>query len=376
MKEKAAYQETLDDTLDSVQEPTVEEPKKKSKIRKRVGLVLFILLNALVIFYTASLEFSGDKPEFLGEAFGFKNILFLSGGLLCLFVVLACETVKYVLMMKHLNEKVSLKTAFETAALGKYYDSITPSGAGGQPFQIWHLHTHGYSTGASAAMPLSGFFTMQFGFVALALAVFIFGNNAIDAVGVKITAYVGAVAYSIVPVMILISAAAPKIAMKIVAFFVNLGAKIHLVKNPRATIVKSVRALRNYSQSLKKITTSKPLLAMLLLLSLVFQTALCSMPFFVIRAFGGNIGFFKALSMCVFIYAAITLIPTPGNAGAAEGSFYALFSQTGDVGAFWPMLVWRLLCYYSFIIIGVLVYGFNALEKIIRQHKEKPDESK
>lgn len=352
-----------------------ENPKGKNKLLKRLGLVLFILINAAVIWYTASLEFSGDAPP--PEKFTFTRILFLLGGILCLVIVLGCETAKYLLMMKHLGEKVSLRHAFSTAALGKYYDCITPSGAGGQPFQIWYLHNNGYSSGASSAMPLSGFFTMQFGFVFLCFVAFIFGNSAFDATGltgIKITAYVGALAYTIVPVMIIISGVAPKIAMRIVAFFVRIGAFLRIVKKPNHTIMKAVRSLNNYSVNIKRITYDRRLLIRLLLLSVLFQTAMCSMPFFVVRTFGGSLGYFEGLFMCVFIQAAISLIPTPGNSGAAEGSFYMVFSSLGTAGTFWAMLVWRLLCYYSFIIIGVLIYGYNALMRLRERSRMKKAE--
>lgn len=351
-------------------EAVPEKPKGTNKVAKIIGLIVFIAINAAVIWYTASREFSGNAPP--PEKFSTKNIFFLIGGILCLVVVLACETVKYVLMMKHLGEKVSVRHAFCTAALGKYYDCITPSGAGGQPFQIYYLHSQGYSNGASSAMPLSGFFTMQFGFVILCLISFIFGNKAFDATGltgIKITAYVGAVAYMIVPVMIIISGVAPKIAMKIVAGVVRFGAKLHIVKKPNHAIMKSVRSLNNYSANIKKITSDRGMLIKLLLLSTLFQLAMCSMPFFMVRTFGGHLSYFDGVFMCVFIQAAVSLIPTPGNSGAAEGSFYMVFSSLGTAGTFWAMLSWRLLCYYSFIIIGVLIYGHMAIVKLIEKRR-------
>ncbi|MBQ6152699.1 MAG: flippase-like domain-containing protein [Ruminococcus sp.] len=358
----------------SAKEDEGEEPKKHQKLKKWIGIALFVALNAVVLYFTAKDDFS--KPPKLTQTFGFTNILFILGGILCLVIVLMAETFKYMLMMKHLNEKVSFRVAFETAALGKYYDCITPSGAGGQPFQIYHLHSNGYSDGAASAMPLSGFFTMQFGFVFLAILVFIFHNNAIgDQIGIKITAYIGAVAYTIVPVMIIISAVAPKIAMKIVAFFVKLGAKLHIFKKPNHTIMKAVKALNNYSVSLKAITNSKGLLTQLLILSVIFQAAIACMPFFAVRTFGGDIGFIDAACMCIYIYAAITIVPTPGNSGAAEGSFYIIFSSLGTSGVFWAMLVWRFLCYYSFIVIGLLVYAVKALKKILSKKKDIQNES-
>ena len=352
-----------------------EKPKAKNKLLKRIGIVLFVLINAGVIYYTARLEFSKEAPPPM-QPFSFINILFLLGGVVMLALVLGSETLKYVLMMRHLGEKVSPKIAFETAALGKYYDCITPSGAGGQPFQIYHLHSNNYSTGAASAMPLAGFCTMQFGFAFLALMVFIFGGGAIDLPGLRITAYVGAFSYLIVPAMIVITGIAPKIAMRIVAFFVKIGAALRLVKNPNHTTMNALKALRNYSVNLKKITKNRKLFIRMMILSVIFQTAISSIPFFVIHTFGGDIGYFKALALTVFIQSVVCLVPTPGNSGAAEGSFYLVFSALETSGTFWAMLVWRLLCYYSFIIIGVLIYGYNALVKLRNRKKEKALEDK
>ena len=145
------YEELLSEKEDSPAKAP-EEPKKKNKWVKRIGVLLFIALNAFVIWLTASSEFSKKAPA--PVKITFTSLLFLLGGILCLAIVLGAETVKYMMMMRHLGEKVSVRHAFSTAALGKYYDCITPSGAGGQPFQIFYLHQQGYSNGAASAMPL------------------------------------------------------------------------------------------------------------------------------------------------------------------------------------------------------------------------------
>ena len=55
------YQEFMEQ--DSVDTPEVpEEPKKKNKWVKRIGIVLFVLLNAAVIYFTAASEFSKKVP--------------------------------------------------------------------------------------------------------------------------------------------------------------------------------------------------------------------------------------------------------------------------------------------------------------------------
>lgn len=346
-----------------------EKPKSKNKTLKRIATVLFVILNVVIIYFIAVDAYSKAKDNVRAiGTFSFTSILFLLGGGLCFLIVLGCETAKYMLMMRHLGEKVSIRHAFSTAALGKYYDCITPSGAGGQPFQIWYLHSKGYSSGASSAMPLSAFFTMQFGFVFLGIVVAIFGNGAPIDISIKLVSYIGIFTYTLAPVMIVITGVAPKLAMRIVAFFVRIGAKLHILKKPNHTLMKSIKGLNNYSRNVKKITSNKKLLIELLLLSLLFQVAMCSMPFFAVHAMGGDMNYFTALALCVFIQAAITLIPTPGNSGAAEGLFYLIFQE------FWPMMIWRLMCYYSFIILGALIYAYNAIVKLFEKKKSKDDE--
>lgn len=343
--------------------PQTEKPKKKN-VKKIVGIVIFVILNALVLFFTAKADFTKEAPE-IDYTFSFWNVMAILGAIFCLFMVYATETLKYVLMMRRLGEKISVRAAFETVALGKYYDSITPSGAGGQPFQILRFRKYDYSSGAAAAMPLASFITMQLGFVLLALTIFVFNNNVIDNTLIKVTAYIGVISYTIVPVMIVLSAVSPSTSAKIVGFFINIGAKMKIIKDPQATFNRVEEGLNKYSESLKFIAKKQTLLLELLGLSVIYQVALCSIPFFVIHIFGGELGFIQSLSMCVFVYASITIIPTPGNSGAAEGSFYLLFSQLDTSGLFWAMLVWRFLCYYSFIIIGIGVYAFEAIGKFI-----------
>ncbi len=344
----------------------IPKPKgKKQRIIRIVGVIAFVLINAVVLFFTARNDFS-KKPVERPEPFGAQSILFLLCAIACPLVALGLETVKYLLMMRRLGERVSVRTAFETSALGKYYDNVTPFGTGGQPFQIWNLHKNGYTSGASSAMPLASFITAQVAFVLLALVMFFINNSVSGVVGVKIIAYVGLVMYMIVPLMIVLTAIAPRITAKIINFFVRIGAKLRLVKDPGKTTRKIEDGLKRYSASLRYMAKSPMLLTELLILSVLYQIAILSIPYFVVRVFGVQTSFWQALTLCLYVYASITIVPTPGNAGAAEGSFYLLFNQLESNGLFWAMLIWRFLCYYSFILIGMLIYGFRAVESAVK----------
>ena len=88
------------------------------------------------------------------------------------------------------------------------------------------------------------------------------------------------------------------------------------------------------------------------------------------RIFGGDLGYLQSLTMCLYVYASVTIVPTPGNAGAAEGSFYLLFDQLDTSGVFWAMLIWRFLCYYLFILMGLGIYGYRGIERRLKKKKD------
>ena len=134
-----------------------------------------------------------------------------------------------------------------------------------------------------------------------------------------------------------------------------------MTEEPEETTEHVIGMLDSYHRSLSVIAKDKATLFCVMVLSLIYRIALCSMPYFVLKMFSAPVGFFHVFATTIYIYATICLVPTPGNAGAAEGAFYLVFSAMGSDGVFWAMLIWRLFCHYSFIIIGAVIYGVNAL---------------
>ena len=333
---------------------------RQERKKKKIWTVLFVLINIAVIAATAINEFSGNTGGSIELRFTKRALFFLGCTALCLVVLLIAESLKYLLMMRSLKEKASFRIAFETAALGKYYDCITPSGAGGQPFQILWLHRHGYSDGGSSAMTITGYVTMQAGFIILALAIFI-TSRSVELEAIRYTAYFGLFLFSLIPCLLVLFSLLPNTIKKLITAVIRLCGRLKIVKNTEETTERVLGMLDSYHSSLAVIAKDRITLLALLVLSLIYRIALCSMPYFVLKMFGAPVSFFHIFASTVYIYASIALVPTPGNAGAAEGAFYLVFSAMGSKGVFWAMLIWRIFSHYSFIIIGAIIYGVNAL---------------
>ena len=335
--------------------------QKKSR-KKLYGILISILINVIIVGYIALHEFGGhaqSTPTFGSLDVNMRYLLLAAA---CFIVALLMETMKYKSMMIASDGRYDSVGAFECAVLGKYYDNITPLGAGGQPFQIYYLKKRGLSTGSAAALPIAGFLGLQLAFVLIAGVVLIANGSVVaELPAIRVGAYVGLAFYLAVPICIILFAIIPNTFSKMVCAIAKLLNKMHIVKDYDKAVGDIFGSMNEYTASLKAISIHPHLLFKVIAFSLIYQMAILSIPFFVLRAFGGTNSWWTVFSLVVFIYAAITIIPTPGNAGAAEGSFYAVFSVLTSAYLFWAMIIWRILCYYSWLALGLLLFTKSAI---------------
>lgn len=348
------------------------EEKPKMNWKKRIAIILFVLLNVAVILITLFSEIDKDGIEAIRLSNVKINPAFLCGAFGCFVFAIAAETLKYFLLIKNTGSTKSMKLAYETAVYGRYYDCITPSGIGGQPYQIYHLKKSGLSASVAGAVPIMGFIGMQFGFVFLSAISMAFGFKYMTGPGMIVAECIGFICYVALPLCIMVFTWNYSFAQKVGAFFIRLFAKMKIVKDPDATTEKLHRVLDQYSTIFKDLMHRKLLTVAVLGLSMLYHFLVCCMPYFVIHAFGGTFGFMQSFVTTIAIYTAITFIPTPGNSGAAEGSFYLVFSSLSDnIPTFYPMIIWRLFSYYSFVLLGALSYLVTFISNRIKSRKEK-----
>lgn len=344
--------------------------------KKTLGIVLFALLNVVVIAVTGFSEFGNSKNA--AELSEVKlNWWFLIPAAVCFVMAISFEILKYILMIRRLavskelsSEETKIarknapKVARRTVLLGKYYDSITPAAIGGQPFQIYYMRRHSrLPGGASTSIPIVGMIANQIGFLLIAIPCFIFGGIAYTKPALIVTAWIGLLFYAFWPVMVAGVSFFPKATTKFLKFIVKIFAKIKIIKNRDKVLEKIEHEVEEYAKSVKLIMKSRGLFLQVIGLSVLFNTLIMAIPFFVLTAFGGNIDFMECFVLTVAVMSAVYFIPTPGNAGAAEGTFFVVFSALSTGYVFWAMLLWRFFSYYIYIIMGPIIYFLMHLEK-------------
>ena len=336
--------------------------EKAEAKKRRKWLLVTLAINAVIVAYIAIREFGGGTGGSVSIRFREIKTGFLICGVFCFFAAAFMEYIKFRQLLVTSEGKFDRRGAFECALLGKYYDNVTPLGAGGQPFQMHYLRKRGYSSGTSMAAPTMSFIAQHIAFVIIALLVFIYADEeAQEAAGaLNYTAYVGIAFYALLPVSLLTFMIIPKPLRTFIHWLVRILSKIRigkhlLITDADVTAEKWLSSLDESVQCLR-IYSKRPLIVVKLLAeSLISQIALLLIQYYMLLAFGGSGNWWTILSIAVYINASITIVPTPGNAGAAEGSFYAVFSALEESQLFWAMTAWRILVYYSWLICGFII---------------------
>ena len=346
------------------------------KYKKIIGIILFVLLNVAVIAATAFSEFGNSQNA--AELSEVKmNWWLLIPAVFCFIVAISFEIFKYVLMIRrlavnkdlpknenHIVRRNAWTVARRTVLLGKYYDNITPAAIGGQPFQIYYMrHNSGLSGGNSTSVPIFGMISNQIAFLIIAVICFTFGGITYTKPTLIVTAWIGLLFYAFWPAMVAGVSFFPKATTRFLKFLIKILAKVKIIKNREKALSKIEHEVEEYAKSTKTILKTRGLFFQTILSSLIFNGLIAAIPFFVLTAFGGNVGFFECFTLTIAVMSAVYFIPTPGNAGAAEGTFFLVFSALSSGYVFWAMLVWRFFSYYIYIIMGPIIYFFMHLEK-------------
>ena len=344
--------------------------QKKKSWKKTLAIVAFIILNIAVIVATAVNEF-GNSANAAQLSEVQLNGWFLIPAVLVFVIASVANLYKYVIMIRkgskegeEMSRRDVWKLSWRVVMLGKYYDNITPAAIGGQPFQVYYMHKNSnLKAGDATSIPIVAMVVGQIAFLILAIVFFLVGNPMADNPVLMVPAWLGLLFFAFWPVMMFGINFFPNATAKFINFFVRILARLKIVKNRDEAVKKVETETNEYVKSVKKIMKTRGLFLQTIVLAVIYQFFIAAIPFFVLRAFGGNVGFIECLSTTLAVTSAVYFIPTPGNAGAAEGTFYLVFSVLSAGYVFWAMLIWRFFTYYIYIILGGFTFLSINMEK-------------
>lgn len=357
---------------DAVQEP----PKKKrgKKIFWNIFLVAVIAIGILSLFGVVK-EIDHDASASVGEVLRGASPVFCVVLIAVVIAAMALDVSKFCIISKTVTGKYRLAASAKTNFLGKYYDAVTPFATGGQPMQIYYLSTKGISGGSASAMVLIRYIFSIMCWIILGAVLMIVGtvkgvlNNVSGGNLLKITGWIGIAVNLIVPTFVLLFLVLPEFMHKLTVGVIKLGHKMKIVKNIDKTTERALKTVNDFKNAFKLMATS-PVKFILLILVCFCESALTfTIPYFVMKAFNCPIdGLFIAVtSLNVFAIFGVSFIPTPGNSGVMEGMGALAFSVAAGTSLIWSVIVWRLLTFYIYIVIGLVLTVISIIKKNIKR---------
>ena len=324
----------------------------------------FLLLTVLVLVVIAVLEFNNNEeyPLSLVLSTWGQNWHYIALAVGCVLLMLFMDGFRQAALLRGATGQWRLKLTSKSMVLGRYFDNITPSAVGGQPYQIYYLHKHKVPAGIATSLPVVCFFMQQLAFFVLVVVCFCVFGPIVDNPWLKVAIYIGSFCMIALPLSIMVFAFIPKTAQKIVRFIIALLHKLKIVKNKDAVMYKFDSYVNDYSKSLKSIGGHKKTLISGFLMALICWLLNFSAVYFIVLASGQSLPWFYVIALMAYTNAASAFIPTPGGSGAMEGFFYLIVSVLDGGFRFWGMLLWRIITFYLPTLIGLGVLVNNTVK--------------
>lgn len=349
-----------------------EEKVKKLGTKKKKWLnILFLFINIGVVAGILAYQFSSEDVDISSIGTLFCNI---NWGIFFLLIVLYAllmfsESFRFWNLIFSTTKTHHPALSYKTAALGKYYDSLTPLSAGGEPFQIYYMSKRGLSGRNALSVCMGKYVTQQlayviFTFIIMILSISLSQINTIGGTVVTATSWVGFALNSFLIIVVALVSINKAIGNKLVSGILKFLHKIKIVKNYEKHYNKIQKVVSDYQSTMKKYAKEKGTFFIQLFFSFLFYFLHYSIPFLIHASF---YGFHFELFGQIFIYCAMidltaSFFPLPGGTGASELSFSVLFASIFEGGdLIWALLIWRFFTYYIYIFQGFFVTAYDYL---------------
>lgn len=337
-------------------------------MKKSLNYIILIFLISLTILIFIN---NNDFNNF-SELIKSTNTLFLLIGVLCMVLYWFFEAFILYKMKKTLNIKSTYISSLKLCMIGQYYSAITPFSTGGQPVQIYSLVNEGVPIGTASSLLVNRFLIYQLVVTFYALFMFIIRFNLLYAEVRLALPFVvmGCLINVIILVMIFGFLLNEKFIRNILEKSIKVLYRFKMVKDIKKSEEKINNTLLDYKISIEELKKDKKTTLQLILVSIIQLTIGFSITFFVYLALGFEKGhFIDIIAIQSLHYMAVSFMPTPGTAGAAEGGFYMLFKVIFPKKILsFALILWRFIDYY----LRVLVTGLVTLIDFICRKRKIP----
>lgn len=318
---------------------------------------LWLALMAALLVWTGYTVLKDQSPAQIWGAVKSADwrILLLGVPLMALFV--GCEAKATHWVLRALGHPRPFRDCYFYSCAGFFFSNITPSASGGQPMQVYYMSRDGVPAAAGAMdmmLVTVGYQTATVAYGLLALAV---NRQAAAPLGALL--WLGFAIFLALDGVMLLLLFQPEPASRLCRWVI-----CRLPEKKRGALEEKLEGqLAHYRQGAALLRRMPGLFGKVLLMSGGQLACSYAVPWLVCRAFGVTGGSFGALfaaqALCTV---AVSYLPLPGSAGAAEGAFLRGFHTLFGAALVAPgMILSRAVSCYFPLLATALITGAGHL---------------
>ena len=324
-----------------------------------INLITIIVVVSLVLIVSLNYDFDTVMSYIVN-----MNIVWFVVAVVVMMISRLIIGICSYMIVKINGENVEFGKMLQINYIIPFFHGITPFSGGGQPMEIYYLHSEGVSKTKATNVVLQNFILYQSALIIL--SVFAVTYNYLFKLFPSDSFMRGLVTLGfIINFLVLLFSYMLSFSKKVNKFILNKGlsflAKIKIIRKVDTTREKLNNYINKFYISASLLKTQKRKVLIVLFLNVLSLIVQYSLPFIVGIGMGANS--LNALSMIVattYVMMIGSFVPIPGGTGGIEYGFVYfigyILNNPGLVTAI--MLIWRLISYYFAMILGAVTLIF------------------
>lgn len=328
-------------------------------MKRKKNSWIWIAVMAVLLAWTLYSILREQTPGQLARAIASADWRVLLAGPLVMALYIAFEAKSTHWVLRALGSPQPYRKCCFYACTGFFFSTITPSASGGQPAQVYYMSRDGVPAASGAIdmlLTTIGYngATLLYGLLAL-----LAGHSLAGQLGGRVAFLLGVGFLMVVTVIVTVFLFLflPGPARRLGRFVIGLAVRVRPRLDREALEEKLELHLEKYRQGARLIRRSRRLLPRVLLMGMGQLGCLLAVPCVVYRAFGLSAAagweVFALQTMCTI---AVSYLPLPGSAGAAESVFLRGFAMIFGPGLVAPAMILSrtVSCYLVLAVTGVI----------------------
>lgn len=338
---------------------------KKLLQNKKVSFLFLIILTFVVLFFSLKNNFFGIVKQIKSI-----NFLWLSVAIMLLIGYWLFSSLAMKLITNKFDNKIKIGQIFKLNVITQFFNGITPSSSGGQPYQVYALKKAGLTLIDSTNVSIQTFVCYQFALVLLGFIAIIVNkifNLFVKLRFLKILVIVGFTVNIVIAIFLFTITITKKLNKKIIQFIIDIAYKLKIVKNKEQTKERLNNSIDQFQKGTYLLLQDKKSLLLAIFYQFLGLVCLYSIP--VTLLFGMNDYYSVNLGLSIvttaYVMVAGSFIPLPGGTGGLEYAFVSFFGNFIEGDKLTALMItWRFITYYLGLIVGGIMLNIGKKEKI------------